>query len=92
MTASGIIAVIGCIVGVVGGVIGVVGYFGGQKKQSNDDVEKQAYFRGEINAKIDLLMKGFDEIKTMLSENITSVRDEIDEKMNEHIRTYHNGK
>jgi len=90
MTASAIITTIGYIVGAVGGVIGVVSFFGGRQKQSNDDVEKQAYFRGEINSKIDLLMKGFDEIKTMFSTSVTSVRKEIDDKMNEHIRNYHN--
>lgn len=90
MTASGIFATISCIVGVIGIVIGVTGFFSGKQKQSNDDVEKQAYFRGEINTKIDLLMRGFEEIKAMLAQSISSVRDEINEKMEEHIRLYHN--
>lgn len=90
MTANGIVTIISCIISIISVTLLVTSHFNGQKKQSNEDVEKQAYFRGEMNTKMETLMNDVKELKTMFSQNVVSIRNEIDEKMKEHIKVYHN--
>lgn len=89
MTTNGIIALIGCIGGVIGIVIGVVGYFAGQKKQSNDEVQKRAYFEGEIKAKLDQVLTALEKLETKLSKNTDELYTEINKRIAEHERRYH---
>ena len=52
--------VITVAVAIIGCIISILTYFAGQKKVSNDDVEKSAFFQGEITAKLDQLIKTVD--------------------------------
>ena len=82
-------AIISAIVGIVGVVIGVVGYFGGQRKQSNDEVQKRAYFEGEIKAKLDQVITTLEKLENKLSKNTDELYTEISKQIAEHEKRYH---
>ena len=77
------IAIVSCI-------ISILAYFAGQKKTSNDDVEKSAFFQGEITAKLDQLIKTVDKLDQKLTRNTGELHEEIDKKILDHERRYHN--
>lgn len=79
------------IVGIIGVVLAIATYFAGQKNQSNDDVEKRAYFEGTITAKLDQLISRFDKLEEKLTASTSELYDEINAKINEHEKRYHNG-
>ena len=72
--------VITVVVAVIGCIISILTYFAGQKKNSNADVEKSAFFQGEITAKLD----------QKLTRNTGELHEEIDKKILDHERRYHN--
>ena len=78
------------IVAVIGVIIAILTYFAGQKKSSNADVEKSAFFQGEITAKLDQLIKTVDKLDQKLTRNTGELHEEIDKKITEHERRYHN--
>ena len=82
-------AIISAIVGIVGVVIGVVGYFGGQRKQSNDEVQKRAYFEGEIKAKLDQVINTLEKLENKLSKNTDELYTEISKQITAHEERYH---
>ena len=90
MTATGIFSTIGCIVGIIGIVIGVIGYFAGQRKQSSEDAANRARFEGEVCAKIDQVLHSIEKLENKLSKNTDALYAEIDDKIAEHERRYHN--
>ena len=69
--------------------ISVCTYFAGQKKNSNADVEKSAFFQGEITAKLDQLIKTVDKLDQKLTRNTGELHEEIDKKILDHERRYH---
>ena len=82
--------IITAVVAVIGCVLSVLTYFAGQKKTSNVEVEKRARFEGEITAKLDQLIKAFDKLEAKLTRNTGELHDEIDKKILDHERRYHN--
>lgn len=79
------------LVGIIGLGIAILTYFAGQKHQSNKDVEKRAYFEGTITAKLDQLISRFDKLEEKLSNSTSELYDEINIKITEHEKRYHNG-
>lgn len=79
------------LVGLIGAAVAVLTYFAGQKHQSNKDVEKRAYFEGTITAKLDQLISRFDKLEEKLSSSTSELYDEINLKISEHEKRYHNG-
>lgn len=82
--------IITVIVAIIGCVISTLTYFAGQKKTSNADVEKGAFFQGEITAKLDQLIKTVDKLDAKLTRNTGELHEEIDKKILDHERRYHN--
>lgn len=82
--------IISVIIAVIGCVLSVLTYFAGQKKASNEDVEKSAFFQGEITAKLDQLIKSVDKLEQKLTRNTGELHAEIDKKIADHERRYHN--
>ena len=82
--------VITVAVAIIGCIISILTYFAGQKKVSNDDVEKSAFFQGEITAKLDQLLKTVDKLDQKLTRNTGELHEEIDKKILDHERRYHN--
>ena len=82
---------IAVVVGIIGAVVAVLSYFAGQKNQSNNDVEKRAYFEGTVTAKLDQLIDRFDKLEEKLQNSTSALYDEIDEKIKEHEMRYHSG-
>lgn len=78
------------IVAVIGVIVAILTYFAGQKKTSNADVEKNAFFQGEITAKLDQLIKTVEKLDQKLTRNTGELHEEIDKKITEHERRYHN--
>ena len=77
-------------VAIIGCVVSILTYFAGQKRTSNNDVEKSAYFQGEMSAKIDQVIKNLEKLDTKLTRNTGELHDEIDKKILDHERRYHN--
>lgn len=77
------------IIAVIGVLLAILSYFAGQKTQSNTDVEKRAYFEGEIKAKLDQLIKRFDNMEEKLSKRTAELHQEIDKSIAEHEKRYH---
>lgn len=71
-------------------VVSIVNSFAGAKKTSNEDVEKSAFFQGEITAKLDQLIKTVDKLDQKLTRNTGELHEEIDKKILDHERRYHN--
>ena len=90
MTATGIFTTIGCIVGIIGIVIGVVGYFAGQRKQSNEEAANRARFEGKVCTQIEQVLHAIEKLEDKLSKNTDALYKEIDDKIEEHERRYHN--
>lgn len=82
--------VITVAIAIVSCIISILAYFAGQKKTSNDDVEKSAFFQGEITAKLDQLIKTVDKLDQKLTRNTGELHEEIDKKILDHERRYHN--
>ena len=80
------------VVGIIGALIAVLSYFAGVKKSSNEDVEKRAYFEGQVTEKLDQLMHRFDRLEEQLSNNTSELYDEIAKQVEKHEERYHNGK
>ena len=80
------------LVGIVGAVVAVCTYYAGQKHQSNKDVEKRAYFEGQVTEKLDQLMHRFDRLEEQLSNNTSELYDEIAKQIEKHEERYHNAK
>lgn len=79
------------IIALIGAIIAVATFVVGQKHQSNKDVEKRAYFEGTITAKLDQLISRFDKLEEKLSNSTSELYDEINLKITEHEKRYHNG-
>lgn len=77
------------LVAVIGCVITVISYFAGVKKSSTAEVEKRAYFEGEIKAKLDQLLTSFDKLEAKLSKNTDELYAQITKEIEEHERRYH---
>jgi hypothetical protein len=77
-------------VAIIGCVVSILTYFAGQKRTSNNDVEKSAYFQGEMSAKIDQVIKNLEKLDSKLTRNTGELHDEIDKKILDHERRYHN--
>lgn len=82
--------IISVIIAVIGCIVSILTYFAGQKKTSNEDVEKGAFFQGEITAKLDQLIKTVDKLDAKLTRNTGELHEEIDKKILDHERRYHN--
>lgn len=77
------------IIAAVGLVLSVLTYFAGVKRTSNADVEKRARFEGQIEAKLDQLIKQVSKLEEKLSQNKDELYAEIKERIEEHERRYH---
>lgn len=77
------------LIAFIGVIIAVLTYFAGAKRTSNADVEKRAYFEGEIKAKLDQLLTSFEKLEMKLSKNTDELYSEISKQIAEHERRYH---
>ena len=80
---------IAIIVSIVGGVLGALGFARNAKKDSNDQVEQDAYFKGVVTAKLDRLSEDVCALKELLEGVSTEYRKEIARQIHEHERRYH---
>lgn len=84
--------IITTITAVLGCVVAVCTYFAGQKKSSNADTAESAFFQGEVTAKLDQLIKSVEKLEQKLSRNTGELHAEIDKKIADHERRYHNAR
>ena len=87
-----VLPIIGYVGGAIGVIVGVVGYFGGQRKTSNAEVEKRAHFEGTMEAKLEQISEQLNKIEDKLSKNTDALYAEIDKAIAEHERRYHSDK
>lgn len=87
-----VLSVIGYVGGAIGVIVGVVGYFAGQRKTSNAEVEKRARFEGSMEAQLKQVIEKLDKIEDKLSKNTDALYAEIDKAISEHERRYHSDK
>ena len=78
------------LVGVIGAVIAILTYFAGVKRTSNGDIEKRARFEGNIEAKLDELLKSIDKLESKLDKSTDDLYSEIKRQIAEHEKRYHN--
>lgn len=91
ITGKTLIALVGCLVGVIGIVLSIISHFNSEKKNSNTETEKYAFFQGEMTAKIDQLIHAVEKLDAKLSKNTDDLYNEISEKISEHEKRYHSG-
>ena len=82
---------IAIIVSIVGGVLGALGFARNAKKDSNEQVEQEAYFKGVVTEKLDRLSEDVKALKELLEGVSTEYRAEIARQIKEHERRFHNG-
>ncbi len=78
------------LIAIIGVVVSVLTYFAGVKKSSNAETEQRARFEGEIKAKLDQLNRSFEKLEAKLDKTTDDFYTEIDKRISEHERRYHN--
>lgn len=77
------------IIGVIGVIIAVLTYIAGTKKTSNEEVEKRAYFEGQIGAKLDQVLHSLEKLESKVSKNTEELYNTIEKRIEEHERRFH---
>ncbi len=74
--------------GCVSLIIGIVGTLAATKNQS----KKDGYFEGVVSAKLDNLAQAVEKLDIKLGVNTSELSREIDKKISQHIREWHDNK